>query len=131
MDRATRIAADSRDGHLALRRVERQQAIIELLHARRGERVRLADLARTAGVSARTLARDVERLRSSGVPLDVRRGRDGGVALPRVHARVVVELDLPEVAALLSSLAVLGPTVSASATSAVDKLVAALRTAVP
>lgn len=131
MDRAVRTAADSRDGHLALRRVERQQAIIEILHARHGGRVQLDELARTTGVSTRTVARDVERLRLSGVPLDVRRGRDGGVVLPRVRARVAVELDVPEVAALLSSLAVLGPTVSASATSAMDKLVAALRAGYP
>jgi hypothetical protein len=39
MDRRVRLAASSRDGHLALRRVERQQALIERLHAARGRRV--------------------------------------------------------------------------------------------
>lgn len=126
MDRTAQLAAASRDGHLALRRVERQQALIELLHARHGERVRLEELARETGVSTRTVARDVERLRLSGVPVEARRGRDGGVRLVPVRARIAVELDLPEVAALLSSIAVLGPTVSPSASSATDKLVAAL-----
>lgn len=126
MDRTARLAAASRDGHLALRRVERQQALIELLHARHGERVRLEELARETGVSARTAARDVERLRLSGVPVESRRGRDGGVRLVPVRTRIAVELDLPEVAALLSSIAVLGPTVSPTASSATDKLVAAL-----
>ena len=65
MDRI-RLAASSRDGHLALRRVERQQALIERLHAARGQRVRLGELARELGVSERTVARDVERLRLSG-----------------------------------------------------------------
>ena len=126
MDRTAQLAAASRDGHLALRRVERQQALIELLHARHGERVRLEELARETGVSTRTIARDVERLRLSGVPVEARRGRDGGVRLVPVRARIAVQLDLPEVAALLSSIAVLGPTVSPSASSATDKLVAAL-----
>lgn len=114
------------DGYQALRRVERQQAVIEILHARHGERVRLDELARATGVSVRTVARDVERLRLSGVPLDARRGRDGGVSLLPARTRMTVELDLPEVAALMSSLAVLGPTASVSAASAMDKLVAAL-----
>ena len=122
----SRLAAASRDGHLALRRVERQQVIVERLHARRGRPVSFVDLARDLGVSPRTVARDVERLRDSGVPLDTRRGRGGGVSLRPVTARVTVELDLPEVAALLSSLAVLGPSVSDSASSAMRVLAAAL-----
>ncbi|MFC5137113.1 helix-turn-helix transcriptional regulator [Actinomycetospora rhizophila] len=120
------LAAASRDGHLALRRVERQQAVIERLHAARGARLRIADLARDLGVSARTPARDVERLRDGGVPIATHPGRGGGVSLARVDAPAAVHLDLPEAAALLSSLAVLGPTVSPSAASAMRKLVAAL-----
>lgn len=126
MDPRTRLAADSRDGHLALRRVERQQALIERLHAARGGRIRLGVLARELRVSVRTLARDVERLRSSGAPLRMHRGRDGGVSLPPARSTIAVELDLPEAAALISSLAVLGPSVSDSAASAMRKLAAAV-----
>lgn len=126
MDRGIRLAASSRDGHLALRRVERQQALIERLHAARGERVRLETLARELGVSSRTIARDVERLRLSGVPLDAHQGRGGGVNLVPTQAPVPIVFDTPEVAALMSSLAVLGPTVSESAASAMSKLVEAL-----
>jgi len=129
MDRGIRLAASSRDGHLALRRVERQQALIERLYAARGARVRLEELARELGVSARTVARDVERLRISGVPLDVRQGRGGGVRLVPTRAVVPIVFDLPEVAALMSSLAVLGPSVSQSATSAMRKLAEALNSA--
>ncbi|HSK98379.1 MAG TPA: HTH domain-containing protein [Euzebyales bacterium] len=129
MDRRIRLAASSRDGHLALRRVERQQALIERLHAAHGQRQRMDDLAHELGVSARTVARDVERLRLSGVPLDVRQGRGGGVRLARTGRTVTVTLDLPEVAALMSSLAVLGPTVSPSAAAAMRKLAASLRPA--
>lgn len=48
------------------------------------------------------------------------------MALGRTRAVVSLTLDLPEAAALMSSLAVLGPTVSASAASAMRKLAAAL-----
>jgi predicted DNA-binding transcriptional regulator YafY len=68
----------------------------------------------------------VERLVLSGVPLDVRQGRGGGVRIaPAVAVRPIV-FDLPELAALISSLTVLGPTVSESAGSAMRKLIAAL-----
>ena len=53
--------------------------------------MRLEELARKTGVSARTVARDVERLRLSGVPVEARRGRDGGVRLVPVRARIAVE----------------------------------------
>jgi predicted DNA-binding transcriptional regulator YafY len=120
------LAAASRDGHLALRRVERQQALIERLHAAGGQRIRLADLARDLGVSERTVARDVERLRLSGVPLEAHQGAGGGVNLRPVRPAVTLMLDLPEAAALMSSLAALGPSVSPSATSAMRKLASAL-----
>lgn len=125
MDPEIRLAA-SRDGHLALRRVERQQVLIERLQPRRGKRVRLEELAHELGVSARTVARDFERLRISGVPLDARQGRGGGVSILPTGAVMPIAFDLPEIAALMSSLAVLGPIVSESATSAMRKLADAL-----
>jgi len=120
------LAASSRDGHLALRRVERQQALIERLHAANGQRIRLSELSRDLGVSVRTVARDVERLRFSGVPLEAHQGRGGGVNLLPMRSVITIEFDLPEASALLSSLAVLGPSVSQSATSAMRKLADAL-----
>ena len=127
MDRRIRLAASSRDGHQALRRVERQQALIEHLHAARGRRVQLSELADEFGVSDRTIARDVERLRLSGVPLHTHQGRGGGVSLPPAHGAITIVFDLPEAAALMSSLAALGPTVSDSAASAMRKLIKALK----
>jgi predicted DNA-binding transcriptional regulator YafY len=129
VDPRHQLAASSRDGHLALRRVERQQALIERLHAAHGERMQLAELARDLGVSMRTVARDVEQLRLSGIPLDTHQGRGGGVSLLPLGAVLPVAFDLPEVAALMSSLAVLGPSVSQSAASAMRKLIAALNPA--
>jgi predicted DNA-binding transcriptional regulator YafY len=106
--------------------VERQQALLERLHAGRGQRMQLADLAYEFGVSQRTVARDVERLQLSGVPLTVHRGRAGRVSLVPSKATLTIEFDLPEAAALMSSLAVLGPTVTDSAASAMRKLAYAL-----
>lgn len=127
MDSRSALAAASRDGHLALRRVERQQWLIERLFAARGQRIPLADLAREFGVSSRSVARDVERLMLSGVPIETHRGRGGGVSLRTTTTIEPIVFDLPEVAALMSSLTTLGPTVSDSASSAMRKLSSALR----
>lgn len=126
MNPSAQLAASSRDGHLALRRVERQHVLIERLHAACGQRIQLRDLADELGVSVRTIARDVERLRLSGVPLQAHRGRGGGVHLEPTSSAVTLVLNLPEAAGLMSSLAVLGPSVSDSAASAMNKLVEAL-----
>ena len=123
----TRLAAASRDSSLALRRVERQQVLVEALHAARGRRLLLATLAQDLRVSPRTLARDVERLRTSGVPIATHRGRGGGVSLPSTGSLQPIAFDASEAAALVASLTTLGPTVSGSATSALQKLVAALQ----
>jgi predicted DNA-binding transcriptional regulator YafY len=126
VDDRSRLAAESRDGHLALRRVERQQVLIERLVAARGSRVTASVLADELGVSARTVSRDLERLASSGVPIRTHPGRAGGVSLPGQVQPGPVTFDLSEAAALMSSLTVLGPTATGSAGSAMRKLAAAL-----
>ncbi|MFF4197912.1 HTH domain-containing protein [Nonomuraea sp. NPDC001831] len=115
----------SRDNHLTIRRVERRQHLIERLHAA-ADRITVGTLARDFGVSARTIARDIERLRQSGVPIDVTTGRGGGVAINRHHRIPAIAFDLREIATLVASLTALGPTTSTSATSAMDKLATAL-----
>lgn len=95
-------------------------------HHAAAERRTLAELATHFGVSRRTVARDVERLRLAGVPIRVTVGSAGGVALTR-HAHLdPIHFDLPEIAALMSSLAALGPTATDSAGSAMRKLAATL-----
>ena len=116
---AGRASAASRDPYLTLRRVERQQHLIERLHTS-SNRLTLGHLANELGVTERTVARDVERLRHSGVPITVVPGRGGGVSIERATPSGRVELDLPEIAAL-------GPSASESAASAMRKLTAALR----
>lgn len=122
----TQTSAASRDSHLTLRRVERQQYLIERLHAS-PQRLTLARLASDLGVAERTIARDVARLRHSGVPVTVVPGRGGGATIERSTPPGPVELTLPEIAALMASLAALGPSASESAASAMDKLTTALR----
>ncbi|MER6514547.1 helix-turn-helix transcriptional regulator [Nonomuraea sp. NPDC050227] len=115
----------SRDNHLTIRSVERRQHLIERLHAA-ADRITVGTLARDFGVSKRTIARDIERLRQSGVPIDVTTGRGGGVAINRHHRIPAIAFDLREIATLMASLTALGPTTSPSAASAMDKLATAL-----
>lgn len=122
MDRHA-LAAASRDGHLALRRVERHQRILELLAS--GPLTARA-LAERLGVSTRTVERDVERLRDAGLPFSTRPGRGGGIAFTPTRRSVPVVLDATEIGAVVSALAVVGTTSSPATASATAKLVAAL-----
>jgi predicted DNA-binding transcriptional regulator YafY len=122
---AVHLAAESRDSHLTLRRVERQQRLVELLGAVR-EPVSSAALARRLGVGLRTVERDLARLRESGVPIESMPGTYGGHRLPRTAAPNPVSLTFEEVAALIASLAALGPTSTHSADSAMRTLVQAI-----
>ena len=55
--------------------------MVERLRGMNGNRINLESLAFELGVSSRTVARDIERLQHSRVPLTVDRGRHGGVSL--------------------------------------------------
>lgn len=123
---AGQASAASHDPYLTLRRVERQQHLIERLHTS-SNRLTLGRLANELGVTERTVARDVERLRHSGVPITVFPGRGGGVSIECATPPGHVELDLPEITALIASLVALGPSTSESAASAMRKLITALR----
>ena len=105
--------------------MERQQHLVERLHA---TRVRLThqQLADELGVTGRTIARDLERLSYSGVPISVVPGRGGGAIIEPLAPPGPIQLDLPEIAALIASLAALGPTATASSASAMHKLTTAL-----
>ena len=105
--------------------MERQQHLSERLHAS-PKRLTLGRLANDLHVTERTIARDLERLRHSGVPVTVIPGRGGGATIEHAGPPGPVELDLPEIAALMASLTALGPTASDSASSVMRKLTAAL-----
>lgn len=121
------LAARSRDPHLTLRRVERQQRLVEILVADAPRRRPTAELAAELGVSRRTVERDLARLREAGVPVDTVPGRHGGALFERVSGQRDVRLTVNEIVALLTSLTALGPTTTDSSRSARDSLVRALR----
>ena len=120
------LAAASRDNHLTLRRVERQHRIIEILGCHRRPVPSVA-LAQELGVSVRTVERDLARLRSSGVPIEAVPGVHGGSRLSRRSEPMPVVLTFEEIAALIASLAALGPTVTQSSDSAMRALVRSIR----
>jgi predicted DNA-binding transcriptional regulator YafY len=122
---AVRLAAESRDGQLTLRRVERQQRLVELLGAVR-EPISSAALARRLGVGLRTVERDLARLREAGVPIESAPGPNGGSRLPRNPAPEPVALTFEEIAAVIASLTALGPTATRSSDSAMRALVRAI-----
>jgi predicted DNA-binding transcriptional regulator YafY len=74
----------------------------------------------------RTIERDLARLRESGVPIESVPGPYRGHRLPRTAAPNPVSLTFEEVAALIASLAALGPTSTDSSDSAMRALVQAI-----
>ncbi|MFI6511304.1 helix-turn-helix transcriptional regulator [Streptosporangium sp. NPDC050855] len=126
MSQSVALAAASRDALLTLRRVERQQRLVEILVARRGVPASTGELARSVGASRRSVERDLARLRDSGVPVRSRRGPGGGTWLALTGGAAPLALDVAELAVLISSLVALGPTTTAGAGSAMNKLLSAL-----
>lgn len=119
------MSSPAADPHLVLRRVERQHALLEHLSTRAPRRTTALALAQGFGVAVRTVERDLARLRAAGVPITVRRGPGGGYRLERGRHLTTVSLTQGELSALIASLVALGPTASASALSAMTKLVEA------
>ncbi|OZC51656.1 helix-turn-helix domain-containing protein [Rhodococcus sp. RS1C4] len=123
-------SSDSRDNHLTLRRVVRQQRLIEIL-ADSPLPVPTEDLAEKLQVSARTVERDRRRLVESGVPIVSVPGTGGGSRLPSHDKPAPLHLSFEEIAALIAALAALGPTETDSAQSAMTALVAAITPSQP
>jgi predicted DNA-binding transcriptional regulator YafY len=115
--------------HLARLRVERQHRLIEELRLAGGRHVSAEELAAALRVDVRTVERDIARLRDIGVPIAARRGPGGGFRLDVAAVVAPVHLSPGEIAALIASVASVGPYVSATAQSALDRLVKALQPA--
>lgn len=111
--------------HQLLPLVERQHRVIEELRGRAPRPLAAAALARRLGVSARTIERDVARLREAGVPVQVCHGRGGGYAIDARAALPPIVFTPGEAAALIASVAAVGPFASAAAQSSLAKLLAA------
>jgi predicted DNA-binding transcriptional regulator YafY len=91
-------------GRAALSRLDRLEELKGLLKA--CEHVTAAELADELGVSLRTLNRDLEILRGSGVPIESDRGRGGGLRLQRNWALGRLHLSPVEAIDLLLSIAI-------------------------
>lgn len=113
--------------HQAVPLVERQHALIEELRARAGRHVPCAVLAERTGTSTRTVERDIDRLRAAGVPIHCRRGPLGGYQLLAPARSSTIDFTAGEVAALVASLVAVGPYTSATAQSAMAKLLSTFR----
>jgi predicted DNA-binding transcriptional regulator YafY len=112
--------------HLARLRVDRQHRLIEELRLADGRHATAEQLATALRVDVRTVERDIARLRDAGVPIAARRGPGGGFRLDAPATVAPVHLSPGEIAALIASLTSVGPYVSASAHSALTRLVEAL-----
>jgi predicted DNA-binding transcriptional regulator YafY len=116
--------------HQALPLVERQHALIEELRARAPRYVAATVLAERTGTTVRTVERDIARLVAANVPVQIRRGPGGGYRLDIRPELPPITLTPGEAAALIASLVAVGPYTSATAGSALDKLLSALVPAV-
>jgi predicted DNA-binding transcriptional regulator YafY len=112
--------------HQALPLIERQHALIEELRASAPRFVTGARLAVRTGTTVRTAERDIARLRAAGVPVEVRRGPGGGYRLDIPRQLPPVTLTPGEAAALIASLTAVGPYTSATAHTALRKLLDAI-----
>jgi predicted DNA-binding transcriptional regulator YafY len=112
--------------HQALPLIERQHALIEELRARAPRYVPGRLLAERTGTTVRTVERDIARLTAAGVPVQVRRGPGGGYRIDARRELPPLTLTPGEAAAVIASLVAVGPYISATAGSALAKLLAAL-----
>jgi predicted DNA-binding transcriptional regulator YafY len=84
-------------------RLERLERLKGLLKA--NDSMTVKELADELDISVRSLSRDIELLRASGVPIDSDRGRGGGVRLQRQWSFGRLHLDFEEGIDLLLSIA--------------------------
>ena len=112
--------------HLARLRVDRQHRLIEELRLASGRHATAEALAAALRVDVRTVERDIARLRDAGLPITSRRGPGGGFRLDVPPTVPPVPLSPGEIAALIASIASVGPYVSATAHSALTHLLQAL-----
>lgn len=112
--------------HQALPLVERQHALIEELRARAPRFVPGKDLATRTGTTVRTVECDIARLVAAGVPVQIQRGPGGGYRIDARRELPPLTLTPGEASALVASLVAVGPYISASAQTALAKLLAAL-----
>lgn len=89
-------------------RLERLYAITDTIRRRSPAPTSAAYLAAEFGVSRRTIERDLDALRTAGVPLYADRGRNGGQHRLDTSGNVVLSLSVAEVSALVVAVSVVG-----------------------
>jgi len=109
--------------HQATPLVERQHAIIEELRLATPGYVTARQLAERTGTSTRTVQRDIARLFDARLPITVRRGPGGGYRIDARRELPPLMLTPGEASALIASLVSLGPYTSATAATALAKLI--------
>lgn len=87
-----------------LSRIERLEVITARLKT--DEPITIGGIARDVGVSIRTLNRDIEVLRSQGLPIETDVGRGGGIRLDRRWGVGRINLNYTEAVDLMISLAI-------------------------
>ena len=85
-------------------KINRRDSLLGLL--RSGNVWTINTLSKELGVSSRTVARDLEELRDSGIPVEAERGKGGGVRLSGRWGVDRLNLTNPEVVSLLVALAI-------------------------
>ena len=111
---------------MAIARVQRHHRLIEELRARAPRFVAGDRLGRDLGVSVRTVERDVAGLLDAGVPIEIRRGPGGGYSIDARAKLPPIVLSPGEAAAVITALVAVGPYASATAKSALKKLVSSM-----
>ncbi|WP_211301091.1 helix-turn-helix transcriptional regulator [Murinocardiopsis flavida] len=107
-------------------RVERQHRLIEELRTSAPRALTADQLSARLLFTARTVERDVAELVEAGVPITARRGRGGGYSIDSRRELPPLVFTPGEASALIASLTVIGPYGSATAKSAMAKLLGAL-----
>lgn len=107
----------------------RHDALVRSL--RRNGTSTVGDLARAVGASRRTILRDIAALRDQGYVIHSESGRGGGVQLDPQSVQTTTRLSVPEVFALLISVAALRATRSLPFSELADSGLAKIEKALP